>query len=237
MTRHPDCRSPLAPRAAVAARLAWRTVLAAAALGPALALAQSTAPLPTDPHPAHPPSTSPAASTASPPDGARRPALAGADKAFLEQAAEDGLTEIEGSRLALNKVTDPSVKRFAQRLVDEHTRMADDLRALARQKGVKLPQRPSLLQRGKLKLLSTADGDSFTHRYLEHIGVDAHEDTLERFEKAADSAKDPEVKAFAAHALPALRQHLDEARRLAPTRADQRAPARPAPTSPSRDTR
>lgn len=228
MTRHPDCRPSLAPRAAVATRLAWRTVLATAALGPALALAQSTAPLPTDPHPAHPPSTSPA----SPPDGARRPALAGADKAFLEQAAEDGLTEIEGSRLALNKVTDPSVKRFAQRLVDEHTRMADDLRALARQKGVKLPQRPSLLQRGKLKLLSTADGDHFTHRYLEHIGVDAHEDTLERFEKAADSAKDPEVKAFAAHALPALRQHLDEARRLAPMRADQRAP-----TSPSRDTR
>ncbi len=234
MTRHPDCRPSLAPRAAGATRLAWRSVLAAAALGPALALAQSTAPLPTDPHPApaHPPSTSPAASTASPHDGARRQSLAGADKAFLEQAAEDGLTEIEGSRLALNKVTDPSVKRFAQRLVDEHTRMADDLRTLARQKGVKLPQRPSLLQRGKLKLLSTADGDNFTHRYLEHFGVDAHEDTLERFEKAADSAKDPEVKAFAAHALPALRQHLDEARRLAPTRADQRAP-----TSPSRDTR
>ncbi len=224
------------------------TALAAAAFGAAPALAQSTAPAASDP-PARekgqtaPPSTVP-----------ERKTLRHADEAFLKQAAEDGHTEVEGSRLALQKATDPQVKRYAQTMVDEHTRMAETLRTLARSKGVELPDRPSLLQRGKLKLLSTSEGDTFTRRYVDNIAVEAHEDTVKLFEKAAEGAGDPEVKAFAERSLPTLRKHLDMARGLKPTatggtgpahndRSD-RSPGTPAtpsspssPSSPSRDSR
>jgi putative membrane protein len=63
-------------------------------------------------------------------------------------------------------------------------------------------------------MLSTADGSDFDRRYAESMGVDAHEDTIELFEKAAGSAEDADIKAFAQKTLPKLQQHLKMAREL-----------------------
>lgn len=140
--------------------------------------------------------------------------LARDDRSFLEQAAQNGHAEMEASRLAAQKAGDPQVKRFAQTMVDEHTRMAAELDALARSKGVTLPTEPSLLQKGKLKLLSSADGPAFTRRYVESFGVEAHEETIALFQKGSREAKDPQVKAFAEKGLPSLQRHLQMARGL-----------------------
>ncbi|HSX92695.1 MAG TPA: DUF4142 domain-containing protein [Hydrogenophaga sp.] len=147
-----------------------------------------------------------------PPAGAMRPSRA--DSGFMEQAAQNGHAEIEASRLAVQKAADPQVQRFAQTMVNEHTRMGDELRTLARAKGVELPTEPSMLQRGRLKLLSTADGEAFTRRYVEAFGVDAHQETVKLFEDAAAGADDPDIKAFASRGLPGLQRHLTMAREL-----------------------
>jgi putative membrane protein len=49
------------------------------------------------------------------------------------------------------------------------------------------------------------------------MGVSAHEDALRLFQKAARDAKDPDVKAFAAKALPTLAHHLQMAHDLKAT--------------------
>lgn len=140
--------------------------------------------------------------------------LARADRGFLEQAAQNGHAELEASRLAVQKATDPQVKRFAQTMVDEHTRMGQELQTLARSKGVQVPNEPSMMQRAKLKLLSGADGGDFTSRYVDSFGLSAHEETIKLFEEAARDARDPEVKAFASRGLPGLQRHLTMAREL-----------------------
>lgn len=139
--------------------------------------------------------------------------LAGNDKDFLEDAAQSGHTEVEGSKMAQTKATNPDVKAFAEQMVTDHTKVGQELEALAKSKGYTPPTGPSLVQATKLKALSIMD-DSFDKRYTNQIGVSAHEDAVKLFKKASSEAKDPEIKAFAAKTLPALEKHLEMAKAL-----------------------
>jgi len=154
--------------------------------------------------------SAPAASAAASSAAKLRPA----DANFLKQAAEAGLTEVEAGKLAVDKGVNTQVKGFAPQMIDDHTRMHAELRTLAGNKGVRLPIEPSLMQRGRIKLLSAADGGSFDRKFADAIGVKAHESALKLFQKAATGASDPEVKAFAEKAVPALQHHLEMAREL-----------------------
>ena len=146
---------------------------------------------------------------------AKASSLSSEDKEFISQAAQNGHAELDTSKLAMEKASDPKVKEFAKMMIEDHTKANEELKALASSKGVEAPDDPSLLQRGKSKLmLSTADGADFDRRYAESMGVDAHKETIELFEKAAGSAEDADVKAFAKKTLPKLQEHLKMAQEL-----------------------
>ena len=140
--------------------------------------------------------------------------LARADAAFLRQAAQNGNAEIEASKLALTKTASPEVKTFARQMVDEHTKTGEALKSLALAKGVAVSDTPSLAQSAKIKLLDAMSGANFDKRYASTIGLTAHRNTVRLFQRAAGSAKDAEVKAFASTTLPALQHHLQMAQAL-----------------------
>ncbi len=150
-------------------------------------------------------------------DGAEGQAsrLQRADKSFLDDAAHSGHAEVKSSQLALTKAQNPKVRAFAQQMVDDHTKANQELAALAASKNVRVPEGPSLVQEGKIKLLGTADGADFDKRYMESMGLQAHRDTVALFEKGARDARDPDVKAFAQKTLPKLKHHLEMAQQLA----------------------
>jgi len=56
--------------------------------------------------------------------------------------------------------------------------------------------------------LRAKTGADFDREYVEEM-VDDHEEDVAAFEKQAQSATDPDVKAFAAKTLPVLKKHLD----------------------------
>lgn len=136
------------------------------------------------------------------------------DRDFLEKAAHAGHTEVEGSKLALSKATSPEVKQFAQQMVDDHTKAGEELKQLAESKGLKVPTEPAMAQKAKLKVLSARSGDGFDRDYAEEVGVKAHADTVKLFQKAAQSAQDADVRAFAQKTLPTLQHHLQMAQSL-----------------------
>lgn len=156
--------------------------------------------------------TSPTAASAAAP--AKPAKLAHADAAFLKQAAENGHAEVEASKLAETQASSPKVKAFAKQMIEDHTKAGKELSSLAASKGVDVPAEPSLAQKAKLKLLGTSEGQKFDVKYADQFGVDAHEDTVKLFEKAASQTKDADVKAWAAKTLPTLKQHLDHAKEL-----------------------
>lgn len=137
------------------------------------------------------------------------------DRGFIDDAAKAGHFEIETSKLALKKSGSAEVKQFAQRMIDDHTKVGQELGQLASKKGVEAPTEPSLMQKGKLKTLDLRD-DGFDKAYADDA-VSAHESAVELFEKASKDAKDADVKAFAAKNLPALQEHLKMAQQLQKT--------------------
>ena len=141
-------------------------------------------------------------------------AHARSDKSFMKEAAHAGAAEIEASKLAQTKAKSADVKTFADSMVTDHTKVADELKALAATKNVKLPDGPSVKQKAEIKLIDAGDNDKFDARYAKTFGVKAHQDTIKLFEDAAKNAKDPEVKAWADKTLPGLRHHLEMAQAL-----------------------
>ncbi|MEO6276631.1 DUF4142 domain-containing protein [Roseateles sp.] len=141
-------------------------------------------------------------------------AHARSDTSFLKEAAHAGAAEIEASKLAQAKAKNADVKAFAESMIADHTQVADELKALAATKKVKLPDGPSVSQKAEIKLIDAGDNDKFDERYAKYFGVKAHQETIELFEKASLEAKDPEVKAWAQKTLPGLRHHLEMAHAL-----------------------
>jgi putative membrane protein len=126
---------------------------------------------------------------------------------FMTTAARDGLAEVELGKLAAQKATDPEVKKFAQMMVDEHTKANNELKTLAGQKNVTLPTDLGNHQ-SDLDELKNASGADFDRGYVK-LMVNAHEKDVEAFQAQADKSADPEVKAFAAKTLPTLKKHLE----------------------------
>jgi putative membrane protein len=140
--------------------------------------------------------------------------LSSKDKSFMKNAAEAGHTEINASKVALEKNRSPAVKDFAETMVGDHTTAADGLAQLAASKNFKLPDGPSTMQKAKIAVLSKLDGATFDKQYAKTIGISAHEDAVKLFKDAAANATDPEVKQFAAKTLPTLEHHLEMAKSL-----------------------
>src|SRR4029077_13514825 len=62
-----------------------------------------------------------------------------ADVEFILKAAEGGMAEVELGRVASERATTDEVKKFGQRMVDDHGKGGEELKALAQSRGIKLP--------------------------------------------------------------------------------------------------
>jgi putative membrane protein len=140
--------------------------------------------------------------------------LAKEDRDFLENAAQSGHAEIEGSRMAQESDAGPAVRQFAQKMIEDHTQANKELIDLANRKGFTVPDEPSLAQRTELLALKALSGGAFDTMYSARIAVAAHENAVELFEKATQEVKDADIRAYAEKTLPKLREHLEMARAL-----------------------
>ncbi len=129
------------------------------------------------------------------------------DKAFIEKAAKAGQTEVQVSQIATERATNPSIKDFAQMVVSDHTQMNNELSALAATKGVALPATDAKIDKWSAKKATEFDKD-----YVKEM-VEAHEDAVSLFEKAAKS-EDADIAAFAQKYLPKLQAHYTAAKDL-----------------------
>ncbi|BEV15415.1 DUF4142 domain-containing protein [Herbaspirillum sp. DW155] len=136
------------------------------------------------------------------------------DKSFMTKAAEAGHTEIQASKIALEKSSNQAIKDYAQKMIDQHTTVDEQLKQLASSKDVTLPTEPSMAQRAKIAILDKLSGNTFDKRYASMIGVSAHEDAVKLFQKGSTEAQDPDVKSFATKTLPGLKEHLQMGREL-----------------------
>lgn len=148
------------------------------------------------------------------PDDRTKPAnLASQDTEFLTKAAEGGMLEVKLGTEAQQKATSPRVKAFGDRMVVDHGRANDELKALASEKGVTLPTTLDGDHEKKVEEFSKLSGAKFDEKFAKDM-VEDHKEDVDEFEKASKDLKDPDIRAWAAKTLPTLRTHLDMAKGL-----------------------
>ncbi len=130
------------------------------------------------------------------------------DSEFAVKAASGGMTEVELGRMAQQKAQNAEVKKFAAQMVEDHSKANEELKALAASKNITLPTAPGEDHRKDIDEIAKLSGADFDKKYISFMKED-HEEDVKEFRKAADDAKDPDLKAFASKTLPTLQMHLD----------------------------
>jgi putative membrane protein len=147
------------------------------------------------------------------PSASASPLTAG-DRKFLSEAADGGMLEVELGKLAVQKATDEGVKKFGQRMVDEHSKVNDELRKLATREGVGLPTALSAKNRDLKRRLASLSGGYFDKAYMTDMVTD-HKEDVAAFQRESNLARDPQMRSFATQTLPAMREHLKNAQEIA----------------------
>lgn len=139
------------------------------------------------------------------------------DQEFLVEAASGGLMEVQLGQMAAQKAANAQVKQFGQMMVDDHSKVNEELKALAARKNITIPTTPGEDHRDNVKKLTDSKGGKEFDKDYVDLMVDDHKEDVDKFEKAAKDCKDPDIKAFAAKHLPHLQMHLQKARTLQET--------------------
>src|SRR5438876_5491128 len=136
------------------------------------------------------------------------------DAAAMKQLAQDNLNEIEAGKMAAGKAQNPEVKQFGQKMADDHARMLEDLKRLAKIKDVAMPDKAALKDVAQNKQLERKSGADFDREFMDHM-VKGHEKALLEVNATAAKAKDPDFKSAAQQAAYKIQEHLSLAKRIA----------------------
>jgi len=139
--------------------------------------------------------------------------MSATDQRFVEKAAGGGLGEVKLGQLAEQKGASPEVKQFGRRMVDDHTRANDQLKATLSAKGIPAPSKIDPDAQKAYDRLSKLSGPQFDRAYIDDMVKD-HRKDVQLFEDQARNGKDPEIKQFAAQTLPTIQDHLQMVERM-----------------------
>lgn len=154
-------------------------------------------------------------STANTTSGKQSAGMGDTDSTFVKKAAQGGLAEVELGQLAVQKASNEEVKKFGQRMVDDHTKANEQLKQVAAEKQIEIPQTINAKDKATKARLDKLSGEKFDKAYMKDMVKDHRKDVAE-FEQEAKMAKDQQIKSFVEQTLPTLKDHLQEAERIAP---------------------
>ena len=129
-------------------------------------------------------------------------------KDFAKEAAEGGMMEVQLGNIAEKNASSQSVKDFGKMMVDDHSKINDNMKDLAAKKNVTLPTTVSSDQQKEIDKLSKKTGNDFDKNYVSMM-IDDHKKDIAAFKKSGDKITDPDFKDFVIKTLPILQKHLD----------------------------
>jgi putative membrane protein len=122
-------------------------------------------------------------------------ALEQEDKTFVREAATGGMAEVELSKIA-QKSENADVKRFADRMVEDHTKANEQLTSIATGLGVQMPKTLDSEHERMREKLQTLHGKAFDDQYT-HDMVEDHNKAIKLFQQEERSGHNTELKQFA----------------------------------------
>src|SRR5262245_7404722 len=145
--------------------------------------------------------------------GARDEGKALTDNEFVMKVASSGMAEVAIGKLGQEKARSADIKKFAERVVTDHSKANEELTRLARDAGITVPDRPSADHEQHVKHFSGGATKDFDKEFVNHM-VQSHTGGVDLFTKASKELKNEKLRGFAEKTLPTLREHLAIAKRL-----------------------
>jgi len=133
--------------------------------------------------------------------------------AFVSNAVQGNMYELEAAKLAEQKSKNATVKGFAKQMVKDHIALGNEMKPLISKAGQTPPADLDQRRKGMLDNLKAADAASFDKTYADQQ-VAAHDETLTLMQGYAKDGSDAGLKAAAAKATPTVQEHLDMAKKM-----------------------
>lgn len=129
------------------------------------------------------------------------------DADFLVSAAEINLEEIQLGQLAQKNSKMSDVIELGKMMEVDHTKAQKELQALATRKQIDIPSTLTDDGMDAYNKLKDKYGKDFDNDYCDMM-VKGHKGAIDKFEKASNDTKDPDIKSWAETMLISLKAHL-----------------------------
>jgi len=143
------------------------------------------------------------------------------DLSFVKEASAGGTAAVELSKLSA-KSANPEVKRFAERMVRDHSAAVAELTRISIELGSAAPKGLDANHQKIRDQLQSLHEPAFDRQYMQ-VMVDDHDQAAKLFRQETSSGHDTMLKQFAQKTLPTIEEHhkmaLDLSRRLSETAA------------------
>lgn len=136
------------------------------------------------------------------------------DKIFVRKAVQGGLAEVELGKLAADKSSSEDVKSFGQKMVEDHTKLNEEMAEVADSIGLKLPRKMDKDAQAEYDKLSSMSGEEFDKEYVAYMVKDHHMD-LREFRVASAQTSDTALKTAADNGSKVIREHMMLADKMA----------------------
>jgi len=136
------------------------------------------------------------------------------DAAFIKEAAQGGMAEVELGRLGVERAESPDVKQFAQRMVEDHSKANDELKPIASKEGVTIPKALDPKHKATKDKLAKLSGHDFDRAYMREMTSD-HNHDVSTFQKQLAKTRDPELKSWIEKTLTTVKEHQQLAQETA----------------------
>jgi putative membrane protein len=138
------------------------------------------------------------------------------DQQFVTKASAAGLAEVNLGTLAVQHAANNDVKKFAETMVDDHTKANRELNAIADKNRLVPAPTEDEAHRMLADRLARLSGANFDREYVSAM-VKAHDEAVSLFEREAKDGQNKELKEFASKTLPTLKHHREMVHKLAGT--------------------
>jgi len=135
------------------------------------------------------------------------------DETFVRSAAEASMSQVDLGKVAEQRAQNPEVKKFAQLMVEEHSKLTEQLKQLGMSEGINLPTSVSRTDADAHRHLATLSGASFDKNYVQQLTSELERENAE-FKRGASTATKTNLKDFAERTLPTIESELQQAKQL-----------------------
>src|ERR1700689_3005914 len=108
------------------------------------------------------------------------------DSLFVKKALQGGIAEVQLGQLTLQKSNNDQVKQFAQKMIDDHTKLGEQMKPVAQQLGVSDPNGVSKKDKTTMAKLQALSGPAYDEAYIRDMVKD-HKQDLSDFQTEASS--------------------------------------------------